>query len=337
MLPARFEEPAGFKWGSFTDIGSAKIRYGSLQPTGEPKGTIVIAPGFREPIEKYFEVIRDLTDRGFVVWMMDWHGQGGSDRYFKGNPQKMYIENYSEHIATLHQFTNDIVKKSPKVGEGPLILLAHSMGAHIGLRYLKEHDGVFDSAILTSPMCEMKTRGYPRPVAVMLAKVAKAGHFLSRYVPKGHDWNEKTDAVFATNDLTSDPARFGVLAEIYKKKPELKMGEPTYGWVLRTFESIKVLHDADYLKAIKTPVLIGIAGNDHIVDKAATERACGLLPNCTRMDIPEAKHEIWMERDALRAPWLAKVGAFLEERLGQQKPAPKKANGNNVYRPPHMG
>jgi lysophospholipase len=333
MLPARFEEPANFKWGSFSDAGGANIRYGSLQPAGEPKGTIVLAPGFREPIEKYFEIIRDMTDRGFAVWMMDWHGQGGSDRFIKDHPQRMHNEGYGEHIATLHQFATDIVKKS----SGPLILSGHSMGAHIGLRYLKEHEGVFDSAVFTSPMCDIQTPGYPRSVAVMLARGARATRSLSKYVPKGHDWDEKTDGDFATNDLTSDPARFGVLADIYKRKPELKMGEPTFGWVLRTFESIDVLRKEDYLKAIKTPVLIGISGNDQIVVAAATERACGILLNCTRMDIPEAKHEIWMERDALRAPWLAKVGAFLEERLGQQKPAPKKANGNNLYRPPRMG
>ncbi len=332
MLPARFEEPAGFTWGSFTDAGGANIRCGSMQPAGEPKGTIIIAGGFREPVEKYFEVMRDLTDKGFAVWMMDWHGQGGSDRYLKDNPQRMYGEGYDEHIATLHQFATTVVEKS----KGPLILTAHSMGGHIGLRYLKEHEGVFDSAIFTSPMCDIKTPGLPRRWLRCWSILLKAGAFLENYVPKGHDWDEKTDGDFATNDLTSDPARFGVLAEIYRKKPELKMGDPTYGWVMHTFESVAILRDAEYLKSIKTPILMEIAGDDKVVDSAASTRAAGLLPNCTRVDIPEAKHEIWMERDDLRAPWLAKVGAFLDERLGQQKPAPKKANGNKIHRPPGL-
>ena len=111
MLPPKFQEPADFKWGTFTDAGGANIRYGSLQPKETPKGTIVLAPGFREPIEKYFEVMRDMTDRGFAVWMLDWHGQGGSDRFLP-NPQKMHSEGYDEHIVTLHQFTQKIVKKS---------------------------------------------------------------------------------------------------------------------------------------------------------------------------------------------------------------------------------
>jgi lysophospholipase len=331
MLPARFQEPKNFTWGSFTDAGGSKIRYGSLQPEGEPKGTIVLASGFREPIEKYFEVMRDMTERGFAVWMMDWHGQGGSDRYLK-NPQKMYGKGYEEHIETLHQFTQKIVAKS----EGPLILMAHSMGGHIGLRYLKEHEGVFDSAVLTSPMCDIKTPGFPRKVAQMLIRRAEKKGTLDDYIPLGHDWREDKED-FASNKLTSDPKRFAVLGELFKTKPELRMGDPTYGWVMHTFNSVAVLRDEAYLKSIKTPVLMGIAGKDGVVEASASVRASGLLQNCTRVDVPEAKHEIWMERDALRAPWLERVSGFLSERFNKGTLPPKKPKENNPPRPPGLG
>lgn len=322
MLPAKFEEPDGFTWGHFkAGISGANIRYGSLQPSGTPKGTIIATPGFREPIEKYFEYARDMTARGFAVHLMDWHGQGGSDRFLKDNPQKMYSKGYDEHIATLHQFATVVVPKPA----APLILSAHSMGAHIGLRYLKEHEGVFDSAIFTSPMCDILTPGYPRKVAEAMARGAKIGHFLGRYVPKAGDWSE-SETVFETNKLTSDPVRHAVLAEIYKRKPELKSGEATFGWVFYTFKSVKILNDENYLKSIKTPVLIGISGNDLLVDKTATERACGLMPNCIRMDFPTAKHEIWMESDSVRDPWLTRVSDFLAERVNKFAPQPKKSS-----------
>jgi lysophospholipase len=332
MIPEKFAEPAGFQWGDFTDANGARIRYGSLQPEGPVKGTMVIAPGFREPIEKYFEVMRDMTAKGFAVWAMDWRGQGGSDRFLQDNPQKMHSEGYAEHIATLHQFTSEVIKKS----SGPMLLLGHSMGAHIGLRYLKEHAGVFDGAILNSTMMDVLTPGMPKTVARQLVRFAKAGNYLGKYIPGGSDWSE-AENIFPGHNTSSDPDRFSVLGEIFKEKPELKMGQPTYGWVLHTFESIDILNNEDYLKSIKTPILMGVAGDDTIVDKAAEERACKLLPNCIAVDIPGAKHEVWMEREALRQPWLSRVNAFLEDRLNKHGLTPKKPKPNSVLRPPRFG
>jgi lysophospholipase len=329
-LPKRFEEPSNFKWGHFTDKGGHTIRYGVAQPVGESKGTIVLVHGFRETTEKYFEVIHDMIDRGFTVWSMDWHGQGGSDRFLPDHPQRMYSEGYDEHVETLHQFATTVVKP----GAGPMILMAHSMGAHIGLRYLNEHDGTFDSAVMTSPMCDIFTPGFPRSIVHMLIKGAEMGNMLGDYVPLAGDWGKK-DADFTGNKVTSDHARHEVLVEIYKKNPALKMGEATYGWVKHTLQSIEVLKDESYLKAITTPVLMGIAGKDQIVRREAEERAAALMPNCTRRDVPDAKHEIWMERDELRAPWLESVSSFLQARM-DQTPKPKDGQ-NNIHKPPKLG
>ncbi|MFH1158819.1 MAG: alpha/beta hydrolase [Pseudomonadota bacterium] len=310
MLPEKFREPAGFQWGAFTGSGGARIRCGSLQPEGEPKGTMVIVPGFREPIEKYFEVARERTAKGFAVWMMDWRGQGGAERFLKDNPQKMHGEGYGGHIETLHQFANGIVKKTA----GPLVLMAHSMGAHIGLRCLKEHPGVFDAALLTAPMFDISTGLLPKPAARMLTVLAKALNCLDKYIPGGGDWNEAGE-VFSGNRKTSDPDRFRVAGEIYKNNPELKMGDPTYGWVFHTFASIDILNGEGYLKSIRTPVLMQISGMEAIVDNAAAKRACRILPDCICMYVPPARHEIWMEMDGLRDLWRAKIDVFLEEKL----------------------
>ncbi len=147
MLPENFKEPSGFEWGAFISAKGASIRYGSLQPEGMPKGAVVFVPGFGEPIEKEFEIARDMTGRGFAVWIMDRRGQGGSGRFSLDNPQKAHSEEYEEHIETLRQFAEKIVRRPG----GAFILMGHSMGAHIGLRYLKEHAGVFNAAVFTAP------------------------------------------------------------------------------------------------------------------------------------------------------------------------------------------
>ena len=47
------------------------------------KGTILLQSGRTEFIEKYYEVIQEFINRGFCVALMDWRGQGLSDRVAK--------------------------------------------------------------------------------------------------------------------------------------------------------------------------------------------------------------------------------------------------------------
>ena len=111
MISPRFEEPDGFAWGSFVNDDGANIRYGHIAPKEDPRGVMVLLPGFKEPIEKYFEVIRDMTERGYAVWIMDWRGQGGSDHYLQDDPQKAHSEGFDAQVRDLDKFMRDIVKK----------------------------------------------------------------------------------------------------------------------------------------------------------------------------------------------------------------------------------
>lgn len=327
-MKPEFEEPKDFEWGNFKNSRGADIRYGRLKADGEAKGTLVITTGFRECIEKYFETVRDLQKEGYDVWIMDWRGQGGSERYPKAG-QKAHHNGYDEQIDTLNQFATAIVEKS----KGPMMLLAHSMGAHIALRYLKEHEGVFDSAMLTSPMIDIHTNALPKPLARQMAKFAKAGGYLEKYIPGGSDWSDDKH-VFKDNTVTSDPERFKVIAEIYARNPDLKIGDPTYGWVYHTFQTIDILNQESYLKSINTKVLMQVSDDDKIVVRGAQERACKLLPNCEKFEIAGSRHEIWMERDELRNKWKAKVVSFMQDRVNEYGRSPKKPKPHIKPKPP---
>lgn len=62
----RFYPPEGWAWGEVD-----KVRYGVTAPAAAPRGQIVILAGSDEPAEVYFETVRDLTARGWTVWVMD--------------------------------------------------------------------------------------------------------------------------------------------------------------------------------------------------------------------------------------------------------------------------
>jgi lysophospholipase len=317
-LPAPFTEPENFQWGYFTNGHGAEIRYGSLTPSIPPKGTIVLLTGFREFTEKYFEVIHDLTAQGFAVWTMDWRGQGGSDRF---HPQKIHSEGYDEQVQTLQQFVTHIIDKK----NTPVILMAHYMGAHIGLRYLKEHndDKIIDSAVFTAPMLDIKTHNFPKYVSRLLSIFAKVCGYQKSYVPHGTDWAEHK-VPFEGNEKTSDPERFATNAAMEKIYPSAKMGDATFGFLYQTFKSVDILNEESYLKSIQTPILMQVSGDERVVERDAQERASRLLPHCTKIEIPAARHEIWMEQDSLRAPWLGQVHKFLAERAGTSLEFPNK-------------
>ncbi len=68
--------PEGAVSGTIKTPDGAELRFARWAPTTRRKGTVCVFSGRGEYIEKYFETVRDLRDRGFAVAMIDWRGQG---------------------------------------------------------------------------------------------------------------------------------------------------------------------------------------------------------------------------------------------------------------------
>ena len=66
--------------GTIKTPDGAELRFARWAPPAGRKGTVCVFTGRSEQIEKYFETVRDLRDRGFAVAMVDWRGQGHSSR-----------------------------------------------------------------------------------------------------------------------------------------------------------------------------------------------------------------------------------------------------------------
>ncbi len=134
-LESRFLEPTGWRWDFFTNGQGKKLRYGMVMPpAGKPDALVVVLPGLSEFCEKYFEIARAMLERNLGLFVLDWRGQGKSDRYLD-NPHKRHSEGFDRDVADLHQLTTQQVL--PAASGAPLVMLAHSMGGNIGLRYLR--------------------------------------------------------------------------------------------------------------------------------------------------------------------------------------------------------
>lgn len=321
-LEPRFTQPDGWETGQFKNADGATIHYGHAKPVDDiPRGTVVITTGFGEFTEKYFETIRYYLEQGYEVYAMDWRGQGRSQRYLD-DPAKPYSLGYAHDVADLHQFVNEIVKPGEK--NGPLIMNAHSMGGNIGLRYLHDHPGVFDAAIMTAPMIDINTGTIPYSLARM---IANGGYYTGndkRYIPGGID-THKHAAVIDYDRKSRDPVRRLIQTQWIESDPVLDLGDPTIGWIYQAFQSADVLARPGYLEEIKTPILMAIAMEDSIVSVPAQEAAAKRLPKAQALRLEGCQHEIWMERDEMRGKLTKEVEKFLSPFFLPAHPALKKA------------
>src|SRR5215470_19887706 len=134
--------------GTLKTSDGVELRYARWAPPPGRKGTVCLFQGRAEFIEKYFETVRDLRNRGFAVATLDWRGQGGSQRMLR-NPRKGYVRNFGQYQIDLETFVNEIVLPDCPP---PFFALAHSMGAVVLLRAAYAGHRWFDRMVLLSPM-----------------------------------------------------------------------------------------------------------------------------------------------------------------------------------------
>src|SRR5258706_2075378 len=123
--------PPGGEASWFVGAGGAKMRAALFVPPGprgRARGSIVLSGGRTEPIEKYYEVIGELLDRGFVVLAHDWRGQGLSRRDLT-DPLKGHAKGFKPYLDDFRLLLNAYADRLPK----PWVAVAHSMGACLTL------------------------------------------------------------------------------------------------------------------------------------------------------------------------------------------------------------
>ena len=270
------------------------LRYGIWHiPNERRKGSILLLGGRSEFLEKYSETVGELNQKGFDVYSFDWRGQGLSSRML-ANRHKGFIDNYDVYLNDLHLFFNTIVKPD---SIHPLIIVAHSMGGHLALRFLHDHPGTVDMAVLTAPMIDIFSSNLSRWFIKQVARIAVKAGLSHAYAIGSGDYK---DGKFNGNNLTSDPVRFMDAINAIKKNPDLALGGVTYGWLSASLASIDILNQSGYAAKITTPILMMSAGEDKIVSINAQNKICQSLPKCRFVRIPGARHEILKETDAVR-------------------------------------
>lgn len=307
QLEDRFLEPPGWRWGTFENKNGRTLRFGFVSPPGKIDATVIILPGRNEYAEKYFETARDLLENNLAVWILEWQGQGLSRRFIERHPQRCHSTSFIHHADDLHEFIAAHVKPV-----APPVMLAHSMGANIGMRFLCKYPGIFAAAAMTSPMFGIPAVSkIPAAPFVTFALSLLAG---KNYAFGQKDWSEEDE-----NDgeavLSFDPARSKIYHAWLRGNPSLRSGGATFGWIYNAFSSCRFLQRPGVMESIRTPCLVGVAGKESIVDNNAIRNAASRLPRVRLLELPESGHEILMERDDTRNQFLRAFLVLVRENL----------------------
>ncbi|KAF2991737.1 alpha/beta hydrolase [Methylocystis sp. MJC1] len=281
-----------------------RLRAATFPCPTRPRGTVAVFQGHNEFIEKYFETIENLRERGFDVVALDWRGQAGSEREL-ADPRKGHVDDFSQYQRDLDVFIAEVLSPRPQ----PWFALAHSMGGAIMVDLAHSSRPPFERIALIAPMIDLANLLFPRG-ARWLADTLDMLGLGGQFIPFGGGRNY-LELPFEANKLTTDPIRFARNARIVAAAPQLVIGDPTIGWVNAAFRLMKRFEAPEYPRAIRTPILVFEAGRERIVSNAAMERFMQNLDTGALLTIAGAKHEILMERDELRGQFWQAFDAFI--------------------------
>jgi lysophospholipase len=283
------------------------LRVGRFKaPSDRPfKGTVCLFQGRGEFIEKYFEVIGELNERGFTVAALDWRGQGGSQRRLK-DPRRGHVRHFDDFQLDILAFMEDFAR--PEC-HPPFFGLAHSMGGPILLEATRRRATWWDRLVLTAPMIGLPGLAadpLTRRLAVLLVWLGM-GTF---YVPGGST-RDYVERGFENNVLTSDPKRHARLVALVNAAPHLTIGSPTIAWLRSAHRAMELLEDPERVSQIRTPTLFFEGSEDKIIANRPMELLAHQMRTAEVITLPTARHELLMERDAVRAAFWTAFDAFI--------------------------
>lgn len=267
------------------------------------KGCIVISHGFCEFGEKYNEVIYYFLQAGYSVYLPEHRGHSYSEQ-MTPDRDKVHIMDFEDYVRDFHCFLTEIVREQKK------FLFAHSMGGAVAVRYLEEYPGSFEGAVLSAPMLRIKTGKCPRLFAEWIADWFVFTGRETRYAAGQSGFDFKAD--FAGSGCLSEE-RYRYVFDRRLANFNYRTYGATYGWLRAVLKAEKKINKKKNLERINTPVLIFLAGREHMVDNRAAVEFVNQVSRSAMVYMEKAKHEIYNGDYETRVSYYQQIFAFLEE------------------------
>jgi len=228
--------------GFIDRTGGVSLFFTAAVPDQHTGPIVILVHGFGEHCGRYDHVVTQLAEAGIGVLRFDYRGHG------QASGKRGHVMSFDDYLGDLDGAISLVRRRWP---DAPRFILGHSQGGLITLLYLAERGGDQVGAVVTSPFL-----GFAIKVP---AWKALAGRGLSRLIPgfsmpTGLDAGVLCHIPAVVEAYTSDPLVHTVATSRWFTEAE------------RAHE--RVLHGA---AQIESPLLVLQAGDDQLVDPAATE------------------------------------------------------------------
>jgi lysophospholipase len=283
-LGPRFWKPQGWAWGVIRLEGVPEIRYGVASSTSGPGGkTMIIATGYGESAEVYYETVRDLNARGWTVWVIEPHGQGGSGR-FPGETDIARSAGFDKDAAAIRWLVENVIRPAQ---DDQVVLAGHDTGAISALMALESGLARIDRVVLWAP------RLAPPGNAQEAKRFSMLGLGFLR--AEGSSWKRPRVNISgrATLSLAWPVAN-----------PDLRMGGPGWSWSNAIAVALEDATSPAALDRVRLPVTMSGPATG-----SSAASVCRALPRCVHTAGPRDEHlapdvsrEAWLDRLTASAP-----------------------------------
>ena len=279
-----------------------RLRIGLWQKTGMCKGTILFFCGRTGYIEKYGRTVKDFHTYGYSCLVVDWRGQGLSDRLTE-DPRTGHVNLFSDYqkdVAAMVKAATNL--NLPK----PWYLFGNSMGCCIGFRSLSEGLPVAAS-VFTATMWDISLTPleslFARPISWFAQAIGK-GYI---YTPgrKGQIYVLTTS--FEENSLTNDPDMYQYYIKQAQTLVKAQIGAPSMGWL---YQALKELDSLTRLASPSVPCIAFLGDADSVVGREAIEHRMACWTGGRLELVKNGKHNLLCEVPEIRNPITKQICQF---------------------------
>ena len=268
---------------TWTAPDGARLSVRRENAAGQPRGTVVLVHGWGDYTGRWTHVARWFAAQGFTCFGADLRGHGQSPG------RRGHVERFAQYLADLSALRKMASLEVP----GPQVLVGHSFGGLVVLRYLETVPAGVSGAVLATPYIDLV-----RPVARWKIAAARLlGDLLpSVPIPTGLDYEA----------ISRDPE----VVRVFREDPLCHEVMTPRAW--RESEAGRAALHAER-ERIGVPLQFLLAGDDRIVSTAAAAAfAKSLRGDVVTRTYQGMYHNILHEPDrdqvfADLAPWLDRV------------------------------